>query len=251
MSKYELITMVENSSSSKMVDIIDAVRSCNLNCYVDRYKSPLNTKKRTITVNELLQGRPLIDDWDGQKILFISQAPSRQAWADHKLSSLENSFFKNQLIEKVFPHSLPTKEAFKIWKKTVFWTHTANCYPGSNNAGEDKLPDSTCADKYLDQIINNMNPKLIVLMGLSSTKFFDISLRELIGSKKAPSLKEILNWQKENQSTLWIKSKNGNSKYKAVVIRHAAYRWGKPTDSSKFGYELASRLIRETYNDFR
>jgi len=250
MSKHELITMVENSSASKMVDIIDAIRSCNLNCYVDRYKSPLNTTKRSISVNELLQGRPLIDDWHGQKILFISQAPSRQAWVDHKLSSLENSFFTNYLLKKVF-QGLPTKEAFEIWKKTVFWTHTANCYPGSNNEGKDKSPDSTCADEYLDKIINNMNPKLIVLMGLSSTKFFDTSLRELIGSKKAPSLEEILSWQKENQSTLLIKSKNGNSKYKAVAIWHAAYYGKKPTDSSRFGYELAFRLIRETYNDFR
>lgn len=241
--------MVENSSASKMVDIIDAVSSCNLNCYVDRYKYPLNTTN--ISDNELLQGKPLIDDWHGQKVLFISQAPSKQAWVNHELSSLENEFFTKHLLKKIFPSSLPTKDAFEIWKKTVFWTHTANCYPGSNNEGKDKSPNSTCADKYLDQIINNMNPKLIVLMGLSSTKFFDKSLRELIGSKKAPSLNDILNWQKENQSTLLIKSKNGNSKYRAVAILHAAYHWNNPTDSSKFGYELAFQLIRDTYNDFR
>ena len=250
MSKYEWIAMVENSPASNMINVIDAIRNCNSNCYTDLYKFPLKTRNRIISVDELLQGKPLIDDWRGQKVLFISQAPSRQAWVDHKLSSLENSFFTNYLLKKVF-QGLPTKEAFEIWKKTVFWTHTANCYPGSNNEGKDRSPDSTCADKYLDQIINNMNPKLIILMGLSSTKFFDTSLRELIGSKKAPSLEEILNWQKENQSTLLIKSKNGNSKYRAVAIWHAAYYGKKPTDSSKFGYELAFRLIRETYDDFR
>ena len=50
-------------SASNMNDIIDAIRSCNQNCYKDRYKFPLPTSgNRTISVNELLQGKPLIDD---------------------------------------------------------------------------------------------------------------------------------------------------------------------------------------------
>ena len=245
--------MFENSPASNMINAIDAIRNCNLNCYTDRYKFPLKIRDRTISVDELLQGKPLIDDWRDQKVLFISQAPSKQAWIDHELSSLENSFFSDFLLPKLSPYS--PKEAFEIWKNIVFWAHTANCYPyiftEGRNENRDQLPDLRCANKYLNQIIYNMKPRLIVLMGVSSTKFFAKSLRELIGSKKAyPSLEEILNWQKENQSTLLIKSKNGNSKYRAVAIPHAANR-GKLTDSSKFGYELFFHLIREIYTDFR
>ena len=245
--------MFENPPASNMINVIDAIRNCNSNCYTDRYKFPLKTRDRIISVDELLRGKPLIDDWRDQKVLFISQAPSKQAWVDHELSSLENSFFSDILLPKVSSDS--PKEAFEIWKNIVFWAHTANCYPyiftEGRNENRDQLPDLRCANKYMDQIIYNMEPRLIVLMGVSSTKFFAKSLRELIGSKKAyPSLEEILNWQKENQSTLLIKSKNRNSKYRAVAIPHAA-NWGKLTDSSKFGYELFFQLIREIYTDFR
>lgn len=244
--------MSENSPAINMINVIETIRNCNSNCYTNRYKFPLKTRGRKISVGELFQGKPLIDDWRNQKVLFISQAPSKQAWVDHELSSLDNSFFSDFLLPKIFPN-LPLKESFEIWKNIVFWTHTANCYPyiftEGRNKGRDRLPDLKCANHYLDQIINNANPKLIVLMGGSSTKFFANSLRELIGSKKPyPSLKEILNWQKENQSTLLIKSKNRNSKYRAVAIPHAA-DWGKLNDSSRFGYKLVFQLIQVIYNN--
>ncbi|CAG0980052.1 hypothetical protein METP3_02027 [Methanosarcinales archaeon] len=240
--------MIYKSPVFNIINIIENIRNCNLNCYTNRYTSPLPAKNRTISVDELIRGKPLIDEWRDQKVLFISQAPSKTAWADHELSTLNNSFFKDFLLPKVFP-DLHVDESLEIWRKIVFWTHTANCYPGKRvDADGDEEPNSICSDEYLDQIIDNMNPKLIVLMGLSSTKFFDTSLRELIGNKKAPRLKEILNWQKENEDSILIKSENGNSKFRAVVIRHAAYSWGKVTDSSKFGFELANRRIREIYN---
>lgn len=79
--------MSENSPAFNMINIIETIRNCNLNCYTNRYKFPLKTKNRTISVDELIRGKPLIDDWYDQKILFISQAPSKTAWADHELSS--------------------------------------------------------------------------------------------------------------------------------------------------------------------
>ena len=236
-------------SASNMNDIIDAIRSCNQNCYKDRYEFPLNTTgNRTISVNELLQGKPLIDDWRNQKILFISQAPSKQAWADNELSSLENIFFSEFLLPKVFP-SLPLKEAFEIWKNTVFWAHTANCYPfiitDEPNKGRDRTPNLKCANRYFNPIINKIKPELVILMGWSSTQFFSKSLRELVGRKSGyPPLKDILNWQKNNQSTLLIKPKKGNSKYRAIAIPHAA-DWGKLSDTDKFSYELVFQKIRE------
>ena len=82
-----------------MLEIIENIRNCNLNCYVEEYKEPLKTRfNRIISLEELMSGKPLIDDWRCQDILFISQAPSKQAWADNKLSSLENSFFTDFVI---------------------------------------------------------------------------------------------------------------------------------------------------------
>jgi len=101
----------EKSSASNMINIIDAIRNCNSNCYTDRYKSPLKTRNRIISVDELLRGKPLIDDWRDQKVLFISQAPSRQAWVDHELSSLENSFFFRFPSSKNFPRFTFTRSS--------------------------------------------------------------------------------------------------------------------------------------------
>lgn len=231
-----------------MFELINDVRNCDLDCYKERYTFPLRTRNRTINVNELLKGKPLIDDWRNQKVLFISQAPSKQAWADHELSSLSNSFFLRRVVPKVF-QKLPVEKAFEIWKSIVFWIHTANCYPfvftEGRKKGRDRLPELRCANRYLDRIINTMKPQLIILMGSTATKFFAKSLRTLINSKKPyPSLEEILDWQKANQSALSIVSKSGISKYKAVAIPHAA-DWGKLSDAARFAYELAFRLIGE------
>ena len=240
-------------SASNMDDIIDAIRSCNQNCYKERYKFPLKTTgNRTISVNELLQGKPLIDDWRNQKVLFISQAPSKQAWADNELSSLENNFFSGILLPKVFP-SLPLREKLENWKNIVFWTHTANCYPYIHLKGRkgDRLPDLKCANRYLNLIIENMKPELIILMGWSSTRFFAKSLRKLVDRKKGyPPLEDILNWQRENDSNLLIKPKDGNSEYRAVAIPHAA-DWGKLSDIDKFSYELVIQQIREVATSFQ
>ena len=245
------IESITNQNSS-MLELISIIRNCNLSCYKDRYAFPLNTRNRTISVNELLKGKPLIDDWRNQRVLFISQAPSKQAWADHELSSLSNSFFLKRVLPKVFP-SLPLNKAFEIWKSTVFWIHTANCYPfvftEGRNKGRDRLPDLRCANRYLEWIINTMKPHLIILMGSTATKFFARSLRTLINSKKPyPSLEEILDWQKANQSALSIVSKSGISKYKTVVIPHAA-DWSKLSDTARFAYKLAFRLIREVQSN--
>lgn len=232
-------------------EIIRGIRNCKLSCYTHRYKYNLNTKInnkiRTITVEELKNAKPLIDDWSGQHILFISQAPSKQAWVDGELSSLNNRFFSEILLPKIYPQEELTV-ALSKWRNSIFWVHTANCYPfvytKDHNKNRDRLPDLRCANMYLDSIINTMKPKLIILMSGISTRFFANSIRRLIKSEKLyPSLEEILNWQRLNQSSLSVASKSLPAiEYKAVAIGHVV---NPPSDDGIFARELVVKLIQE------
>ena len=79
-----------------------------------------------------------------------------------------------------------------MWKNTVFWMHTANCYPyifsEGRSKGRDRMPNLKCANKYIGPIINKMKPEFIVLMGGSSTKYFAKPIRELIKVKRITHL---------------------------------------------------------------
>lgn len=238
--------------SEAMQAIIEDIRNCNLSCYTSRYTFPLNTrangKLRQISVDELINGTPLVDDWRGQPVLFISQAPSKQAWVDNELSSLNNSFLTDFLLPKVYPEQ-SLYSALEQWKQLVFWVHTANCYPfvhtNGRSKGRDKAPDLRCANRYLDRVINNMKPELIILMGGSSTKFFSRSLRSLMANKKNyPPLKDILEWQYANENELKVCSKSGNKEYKSIVIPHAA-NWDKLKENEKYAYDLVFQSLKD------
>lgn len=220
-----------------MREIIKGIRNCNLNCYREEYKKPLQTlHNRTIRVEELMNGRPLIDDWRGQKILFISQAPSKQAWADNKLSSLDNSFFTGYLLKEIYPND-NSSIAIEKWKQNVFWIHTANCYPGKGKGGDKAPNDLKCAEMYFDKIIETMNPKLIILMGLSATKFFTKHKRLLGIDRKSPCLKDIVYAQHGKRNPFLIDSKDATTQYEAIVIPHAA-NLAKLDENGKFAYNL-------------
>lgn len=212
---------------SKMESIINEIRDCKLDCYKNKYDNPLRTNNnRIITTDELMKGKPLIDEWRRQDILFISQSPSRQAWADSELSSKKNSFLMKILLPKFFPNrDLDT--ALKVWKFKVFWIHSADCYPyvfiNGRNKNRDRLPNMKCANKYLDRVLFNMQPRFIILMSWCSTKYFANSIKHQIGSKRVyPSLEEILEWQYKNKEFLKVKAKNELNIYEAwlyLIVR--------------------------------
>ncbi|MCD4807159.1 MAG: hypothetical protein K8R13_06230 [Methanococcoides sp.] len=252
--------MIKNTNTSdkdeKVSEIIEEVRNCNLACYSSKYTFPLNTrtngKRRTISVEELKNGKPLIDNWRNQPVLFISQAPSKQAWVDNELSSLNNSFLTDFLLPKVYPDQ-SLNEALEQWKQVVFWVHTANCYPfvhtDGRSKGRDKAPDLRCVNRYLDRFVNTMKPELIVLMGGSSTRFFSRAIKSTINSNKNyPPLRDILEWQYANKEGLIVRSKSGNDEYGSVIIPHAA-NWDKLNENEKYAYDLVFESLRRFGTD--
>ncbi|MDW7731949.1 MAG: hypothetical protein SCH66_05915 [Methanolobus sp.] len=207
-----------------------------------------NGKQRQISIDELVNGSPLVDDWRGQPVLFISQAPSKQAWVDNELSSLNNSFLTDFLLPKIYPDQ-SLNEALEQWKQLVFWVHTANCYPfvhtNGRSKGRDKAPDLRCANRYLDRVVNNIKPELIILMGGSSTRFFSSSIRSLTGNRKNyPPLKDILEWQYSNGNELKVRSKSGSMEYRSIVIPHAA-NWDQLYEKEKYAYDLVFQSMKD------
>lgn len=53
--------------SKAMKKHIAKIRGCKLGCYTNNYITPIRTRgRRTITIEELRNGRPLVDDWGGR-----------------------------------------------------------------------------------------------------------------------------------------------------------------------------------------
>ncbi len=240
----------DSAENTNITSIIKNIRSCNLDCYKDRYIRNLKTRSRVITKEELLSAKPLIDDWRNQKILFISQSPSKQAFADGVLNSKENEFLINSLLRKLFKEQ---EDGFKIWKSCVFWVHYSNCYPFAErtktNMLQDCRPYSKCANKYLEMIIESMNPKIIVLMGWFSTHFFASSIRnEIKSSSTYPSLSEILKYQMDKKSFFTLMPPKTNKQYKGVIIPHTANRQ-KKSPHDRYSFDFASESILSIYNN--
>jgi uracil-DNA glycosylase len=223
----------ENDKDEAMRNIVSKIRNCDLTCYLHEYEDfPINQK---ITKEELKKGKPLVDDWRGQEVLFISQAPSRQAWVDHELSSVKNTFLIRNLLPKLY---LNDDNALEKWQKSVFWLHTANCYPGRNSRDDgDKIPNRDCADFYFDEVINTMKPKCIILMGLSAAHYFTNIYRLSVDSaSEEPLLREILKQQSDYKHPLVVTSSDGKSYYETIVFKHAARN--SITSDEKFALNL-------------
>ncbi len=229
-------------------ETIKSIRSCQEGCYKDRYIKSLPTlKNRIISVDELKRALPLVDDYRGQKILFISQAPSKQAWADGQLSTEKNAFLTEFLLPKVFK-GMKISEALEIWKKRVFWLHTANCYPfvflDGKNKNRDMPPDQKCANKYFELVVEGINPELIVLMGGSALIYFSASIKTQVDCKyKDPGIGEVVNWQYSSGMRLRIKTKNKEKTYEAIAVKHAV--WDSLTVEQKKAYETFFQAIRD------
>lgn len=106
---------------------------------------------------------PLLREYvPSEKILLISQAPSRLAHFNYKLNDLANDFFKHMISEIGI-----TQQRFQ---KKIYWTHFCKCYPGGARGG-DKIPNSVCARIFLFQEISKVKPPLIILMGRLAVKW--------------------------------------------------------------------------------
>lgn len=130
------------------------------------------------------------------KVLFISQAPSLQAWIngyqntaeDGGLVSTQNEFFVNNILE-VF--GLGEKD-IDLFRNNVFWVHSCNCYPWfrwqkkkdskgrEKSIRQDNRPTKgqvkNCLGKWLKDIIQLKDLKAVVLMGEPATYLFEEKL---------------------------------------------------------------------------
>ena len=106
---------------------------------------------------------PLLQKYvPSEKILLVSQAPSRVAHFNYKLNDLGNDFFKNMISEIGI-----TQQNFQ---RKIYWTHFCKCYPGRARGG-DKVPNSVCARIFLLQEISEVRPSFIILMGRLAVKW--------------------------------------------------------------------------------
>lgn len=99
---------------------------------------------------------------NSQKIMLISQAPSKNAHSNYDLNTVENDFFE-RMINII---GISAKE----FQNKIYWTHYCKCYPGPAEGG-DKIPNKFCANKFLEKEIAEINPKCIIAMGRLSVKW--------------------------------------------------------------------------------
>jgi len=212
-----------DKKNHKVQAIVEEIRNCKNSfgksespCYVEKYD------QKWPDYSKLINATPLVADWRDQKVLLISQAPSKQAMRDGVLNELSNTFLKEKLLKKLFPESKSSEEAYKVWYRNVFWCHTANCYPGKAKGG-DRLPNLYCAKRFLNRLINAIEPQLILLMSWAATKPFakEITTHYGLNGRTYPSLTDILRKQKESKNLLEI---NGAE---CIVIPHLAPWDGK------------------------
>lgn len=168
--------------------IAEEIRECKKKCFVDLYEDyEYNNQKWS--KSEIDSIKPLIYGPENPKILFISQAPSLQAWLNGKnstspdggLATAENNFLINNLLP-AFGLSI---EDLDIFKDNVFWIHTCNCFPWhreyideetGKTTRKDRSPNKTqiknCLGHWLSELENLDTLKAIILMGKPSTILF-------------------------------------------------------------------------------
>lgn len=147
-----------------------------LHCEVG--KNWILTREGHKRVQEILEQQkpctPLIDEdrkfliqGCQQSILFVSEAPSCDAWEKHVLVDKRNNF----LMEDLLPYLQISLEEFE---KYFFWVHYSNCFPGLREDRSPKKPkNSKCFDKYTVNFIKKIKWKAIILMGSYAYKALD------------------------------------------------------------------------------
>lgn len=116
----------------------------------------------------LHEKKPLIDEIRGniqtsgrhhQPILFISEAPSTDAWEQQVLVDEKNIFLTSKLLP-LFGISL------EEFRKYFFWIHHTNCFPGTTKDGRLLPPkNNTCLQMHGMNFVTKIQWKGIILMG--------------------------------------------------------------------------------------
>lgn len=119
--------------------------------------------------------------WGNQnaKIVHISQAPSlsvvknQKPFSDKSGERLRNSWY--QVSDETF------------YNPDIFYFTAVGMYfPGKDNKGGDRKPDSKLAMKWLTEELSHLSPEIYLIIGGVAAKFFfpDKKLNDLIFSKQ-------------------------------------------------------------------
>lgn len=106
------------------------------------------------------QDRKYLIQGCNQKILFISEAPSADAWQKQALVSSNNDFLMRSLLPML-------DISLEEFRKYFFWVHYSNCFPGLKESGGAPNPpkNSVCFEKHTKQFLHCRNWSAVVLMG--------------------------------------------------------------------------------------
>lgn len=159
-----------------------------------------------------------MDMQESPKIMLISQAPSRAASEMAVLADRLNPTFK-QICNVLGVGDVE-------FKKNVFWTHYAKCYPGAATGG-DVVPNMVCAKRYLlneHEIACERDIKAVVCIGRMASLFIYNNIVRSTDEEKIVKLEYIKNKMRE---------KNG---IQYCFINHVAAtaNWAKDSNSEDF-----------------
>lgn len=135
-----------DSKSAKYQALVKQINACKL-CKRPKYSYPL------------LQGS------HKSKVFVVSQSPSShvyqygQKWKDNLSGKRLREWF-----------GIGDESFYNVEK--LYLTSIGKCFPGKDKKGKDLLPDTICAEKWLMNEIELVQPELIITVGGFSFKWF-------------------------------------------------------------------------------
>ncbi len=158
------------------------------------------------------------------RIMMVSQAPSGPASNKQILADKTNRTFLQVL--KILDINETT------FKKYVYWTHYAKCYPGAKKGG-DEIPTIYCADKYLRAEFDLCKPKFVLGVGGCASRFVYSKFVEPEILKTRVKFKNIRNKPITRNGIVY------------VFIKHPSAAAVKTQEDIRFVTELLLGLIRK------
>ena len=198
--------MAKNIETNLMEQLYEKIKNCNICPLMDNEKALRNTKAVSALTDVFIISQSLAENQLRKSgVNFFSN--------DGKLGSTgrELEKFLNLIGRTVFPANdilLSSKNIIPKNKEhylPVYNTEIAQCFPGKAKKG-DRAPEiyeiKNCLDKeFIFKEINLIKPKILLLMGVSSTNtFFDFFVKkpnrkslstlieEIVENKKLPQI---------------------------------------------------------------